>query len=212
MVTKAHTFLGVSLTCGVLVLGAVSTVAGDITREPDGAAFGIATFAGGCFWCMEHPFDELDGVISTTAGYTGGHKEDPTYKEVSAGGTGHTEAVQVVYDPKKISYAKLLEIFWRNIDPLDKTGQFCDKGSQYRSAIFTHNEEQKRLAEHSRKALEDSKRFPQPIVTEILSASVFYPAEEYHQDYYRKNPWRYKFYRFGCGRDRRLNELWGSPQ
>jgi peptide-methionine (S)-S-oxide reductase len=208
MATKAYALVGMVLTGGLLVFSAVTAVDGDVIREKGGDESATATFAGGCFWCMEHPFDELDGVISTTAGYTGGHKKDPTYKEVSAGGTGHTEAVQVVYDPKKISYEKLLEVFWRNIDPLDMTGQFCDKGSQYRSAIFYQSEDQKRLAERSKKTLEDSKRFKQPIATEITRASTFYPAEDYHQDYYRKNPFRYKFYRFGCGRDQRLRELW----
>ncbi len=208
MVKNPWTFLGLLFTGGLLVLSAVTTVDGDINREKVGDESAIATFAGGCFWCMEHPFDELDGVISTTAGYIGGHKAHPTYQEVSAGGTGHAEAVQVVYDPKKISFERLLEVFWRNIDPLDKTGQFCDRGNQYRSAIFYHSEDQKRLAEQSKKVLEDSKRVSQPIVTEIVSASVFYPAEDYHQDYYRKNPVRYKVYRYLCGRDQRLHELW----
>jgi peptide-methionine (S)-S-oxide reductase len=175
-----------------------------------GAALEKATFAGGCFWCMEPPYDGLEGVASVTSGYTGGGKKNPTYEEVSAGTTGHAEAVQVVYDPKKITYAKLLDIFWRNIDPLAKDRQFCDTGSQYRSAIFYHNEEQKRLAEASKKTLEQSRRFKDPIYTEIMPASEFYPAEEYHQKYYKKNPLRYKFYRFNCGRDERLKELWGD--
>jgi peptide-methionine (S)-S-oxide reductase len=170
----------------------------------------IATFAGGCFWCMEPPFDELDGVISTTSGYTGGHKRNPTYEEVSAGKTGHAEAVQVVYDPKRITYERLLEVFWRNIDPVTPNAQFCDHGPQYRSGIFTHDATQRRLAEASKRALEASGRFKAPIVTEIVAAETFYPAEEYHQDYYKKNPIRYKFYRTGCGRDRRLAELWGG--
>jgi len=161
---------------------------------------------------MEPPFDKLAGVISTTSGYTGGHKQDPTYKEVSAGSTGHAEAVEIVYDPAPISYAKLLEVFWHNIDPTTPNAQFCDKGTQYRSAIFYHDETQKRLAEESKQALEASKRFTVPIVTEIVPATVFYPAEEYHQDYYQKNPLRYKFYRYNCGRDQRLRELWGDPQ
>lgn len=169
-----------------------------------------ATFAGGCFWCMEHPFDELEGVISTTSGYTGGQKKNPTYGEVSAGGTGHAEVVQVVYEPKKVSYAKLLKVFWRNIDPLVKDRQFCDRGSQYRTGVFYHDEAQKRLAEQSKKDLETSGRFTEPIVTEITQASEFYPAEKYHQDYYRKSPLRYKLYRYGCGRDKRLEELWGK--
>lgn len=170
----------------------------------------VATFAGGCFWCMEPPFDELEGVISTTSGYIGGHKADPTYKEVSAGGTGHTEAVEIVYDPTKISYEALLEVFWRNVDPLDASGQFCDKGDQYRTGIFYHDAEQQRLAEASRRALEDSGRLDAPIVTEIVSATTFYPAEDYHQDYYKKNPVRYTLYRYSCGRDKRLEQLWGE--
>ncbi len=169
-----------------------------------------AVFAGGCFWCMEPPFDKLDGVLSTTSGYIGGHVEDPGYKQVSAGGTGHAEAVEVVYDPRKISYEELLAVFWRNIDPVDGKGQFCDKGSQYRSAVFYVDEYQKRAAEESKAALEKSGRFREPIATEIVPATTFYPAEDYHQDYYLKNPIRYKYYRHGCGRDRRLEKLWGD--
>jgi peptide-methionine (S)-S-oxide reductase len=167
-----------------------------------------ATFAGGCFWCMEPPYDELEGVISTISGYTGGSKKNPTYEEVSAGTTGHAEAVQITYDPTKISYEKLLDVFWRNIDPLTANAQFCDSGSQYRSAIFYHDETQKNLAEASKKRLQS--RFKQPIVTEIVRATEFYPAEDYHQDYYKKNPIRYKIYRYGCGRDQRLQTLWGT--
>ncbi len=170
----------------------------------------IATFAGGCFWCMEPPFDKLDGVISTTSGYTGGHKKDPTYKEVSRGGTGHTEAVQIVYDPQRISYSELLDVFWHNIDPTMANGQFCDWGDQYRSEIFYHTDEQNRLATASKKALTESKSFSDPVVTGVTPAATFYPAEDYHQDYYLKNPVRYKFYRYGCGRDKRLEELWGD--
>jgi len=174
------------------------------------AATAKATFAGGCFWCMEPPFDKLEGVISTTSGYIGGQKKNPTYEEVSAGRTGHTEAVQVVYDPVKVSYAKLLEVFWKNIDPTVKDRQFCDTGSQYRTGIFYYGEEQKKLAEASKQQLEKTKPFSAPIVTEITAAADFYPAEDYHQDYYVKNPVRYNFYRTGCGRDARLKELWGS--
>ena len=169
-----------------------------------------ATFAGGCFWCMEPPFDKLDGVIATVSGYTGGHTRSPSYEEVSAGRTGHAEALEITYDPSRISYARLLEVFWRNIDPTTPERQFCDVGNQYRSAIFYHDAEQKRLAEQSKSALSKSKPFPQPIVTEIVAAGEFTPAEAYHQDYYRKNPLRYKFYRYNCGRDQRLEELWGK--
>jgi peptide-methionine (S)-S-oxide reductase len=173
-------------------------------------ALAKATFAGGCFWCMEAPFDAVRGVVSTTSGYTGGRVRNPTYEMVSAGVTGHAESVQVLYDPGKVTYAQLLEVFWHNIDPLAKNAQFCDHGTQYRSAIFFHDEEQQRLAEQSKKALEESKRFPKPIATEIVAASEFYAAEEYHQDFYRRNPERYISYRQGCGRDRRLKELWGA--
>jgi peptide-methionine (S)-S-oxide reductase len=188
-----------------IALGAMSAAAAAAT-----SGHAIATFAGGCFWCMEPPYDELDGVISTTSGYTGGHKTNPTYEEVSTAKTGHTEAVQVMYDPKRITYERLLEVFWRNIDPITANAQFCDHGTQYRSGIFTHDAAQRRLAEESKRALEASGRFKAPIVTEIVAAGTFYPAEEYHQDYYKKNPVRYKFYRAGCGRDGRLAELWGD--
>jgi peptide-methionine (S)-S-oxide reductase len=179
------------------------------TSAKDGRA--VATFAGGCFWCMEPPYDELDGVLATTSGYTGGNTADPTYEQVVQGDTGHAEVVQVTYDPAKVTYGELLEVFWRNVDPLDAGGQFCDRGDQYRTGIFVHDEEQRRLAEQSKQALEDSQRFDgQPIVTEIEEAGAFYPAEGYHQDYYEKNPVRYKFYRWNCGRDQRLAELWGA--
>ena len=171
-----------------------------------------ATFAGGCFWCMEPPFDKLDGVISTTSGYTDGDLKNPTYKQVSADGTGHTEALQIIYDPAKISYTKLLDVFWRNIDPLTANAQFCDHGSQYRSGIYYHDASQKAAVDASLKALVDAKKFDKPIVTEIAAASTFYPAEDYHQDYYQKNPLRYKYYRYSCGRDKRLESLWGSSR
>ncbi len=174
------------------------------------AGLELAIFAGGCFWCMEAPFDKLEGVVSVTAGYTGGRKKNPTYEEVSAGGTGHAESVQIVYDPARIGYARLLQVFWHNIDPTVRDRQFCDVGNQYRSAIFYHSPEQKKLAEESKRALEKTKPFKAPIVTEIVPASEFYPAEDYHQHYYKKNPIRYRFYRLGCGRDRRLKELWGA--
>lgn len=189
-----------------LVLGAMVSATG-FAGEP-----AVATFAGGCFWCMEPPFDHLDGVISTTSGYTGGKVKKPSYKEVSAGGTGHAEAVQVLYDPDRVSYQELLEVFWRNIDPTVVDRQFCDRGTQYRSAVFVHDEAQRRAAEDSKAALEADKPFDGPIVTEIVEASTFYPAEEYHQDYYLKNPIRYKYYRYGCGRDKRLEELWGAAK
>ena len=179
----------------------------DVARAASRVA--VATFAGGCFWCMEPPFDALPGVISTTSGYTGGTTVKPTYEQVSAGGTGHAEAVQVAYDPSRITYRQLLDVYWRNIDPLAIDRQFCDVGRQYRSAIFYGTAEERRLAEESKTRLEQERGWR--IVTEIVPAGPFYPAEEYHQDYYRKNPLRYKFYRNGCGRDRRLAELWGEP-
>jgi peptide-methionine (S)-S-oxide reductase len=169
-----------------------------------------ATFAGGCFWCMEPPFDELPGVISTTSGYIGGQTKNPTYEEVSSGGTGHAEAVEVVFDPAKVTYQRLLDVFWKNVDPITPDRQFCDAGTQYRAAIFYHSEDQKRLALASKKAIEDSGRFKQPIVTQIVAAAPFYRAEEYHQDYYKKNPIRFKYYKFGCGREKRLEQLWGK--
>lgn len=169
-----------------------------------------ATFAGGCFWCMEPPFDALDGVVSTTSGYTGGNVENPSYEMVSSGGTGHAESVEIVYDPAKVSYEKLLDVFWVNIDPTDGGGQFCDRGSQYRSAIFYHSEEERKLAEASKAKLEASGRLPKPVVTEITAATPFYRAEEYHQDYYQRHKFRYKLYRRGCGRDRVLEKLWGE--
>ena len=171
-----------------------------------------ATFAGGCFWCMEPPFDKLDGVVATISGYTGGHTADPTYEEVSAGTTGHLEALQVIYDPAKIGYAQLLEVFWQSINPTDPEGQFVDRGPQYRSAIFYHDTEQQQLAESSKQQLNASGRFRQPVVTPILPAGPFYPAEEYHQDYYQKNPLRYKFYRHKSGRDQFLEGIWGKTK
>ncbi len=169
-----------------------------------------ATFAGGCFWCMEPPFDKLDGVLSTTSGYIGGHQDDPTYKQVSAGSTGHTEAVEIRFDPEKISYEQLLTVFWKNIDPTTADRQFCDSGSQYRPGIFYHDEAQKKAAEKSLEHIQRTKTFDEPVVTEITAATTFYPAEDYHQDYYQKNPLRYKYYRFACGRDKRLEQLWGN--
>ncbi|HXV79284.1 MAG TPA: peptide-methionine (S)-S-oxide reductase MsrA [Candidatus Binatia bacterium] len=190
----------------LLIVGGVVHAAQSLSSTPSAKA----TFAGGCFWCMEPPYDELEGVISTVSGYIGGTKKNPTYEQVSAGTTGHTEAVQITYVPQKISYEKLLEVFWRNIDPLTASAQFCDHGSQYRSGIFYHDETQKKLAEASKKRIQT--RFKQPVVTEITAATEFYPAEDYHQDYYKKNPIRYKIYRYGCGRDQRLQELWGADK
>ncbi len=170
----------------------------------------VAIFAGGCFWCMEPPFDKLTGVISTTSGYTGGTLSNPTYEQVSAGGTGHAESVKVVFDPTRVSYQQLLDVYWHNVDPFAINQQFCDHGDQYRTAIFTTGAEQQRLAEQSKRELEASGRFGKPIITQIVPASTFYPAEDYHQDYYQKNPVRYKFYRYNCGRDARLEQIWGS--
>lgn len=170
--------------------------------------YAVATFAGGCFWCVEADFDEVEGVISTTSGYTGGDKADPTYEEVSAGGTGHTEAVEIKYDPDKVGYAELLDVFWVNHDPTTNTRQFCDKGRQYRPGIFYHDAAQKRLAEESKREIQENHSFD--VVTEITEAREFYVAEDYHQNYYEKNPLRYKLYRYGCGRDARLQELWGK--
>jgi peptide-methionine (S)-S-oxide reductase len=168
-----------------------------------------AIFAGGCFWCVEHDFDQVKGVISTTSGYTGGHKANPTYEEVSSGVTGHVEAVKVIYNPQEVSYQKLLDFYWHNVDPTRSDGQFCDTGKQYRPVIFYTNENQRKLAEEYKQKLLEEHEI-QPILVEILPAQPFYPAEEYHQKYYKKNPIRYNFYRFTCGRDRRLKEIWGK--
>ena len=177
----------------------------------DPALQDTATFAGGCFWCMEPPFDELEGVAATISGFAGGEQPNPTYQEVANGRTQYTEAVQVIYDSTTINYERLLDVYWRNVDPLDAEGQFCDRGQQYRPEIFYHNAEQRRLAEASRQELVESDRFSEPIVVDILPvAGSFYPAEEYHQNFYKKNPQRYYSYREGCGRDARLRELWGE--
>ena len=168
-----------------------------------------AVFAGGCFWCEETAFEGVPGVVAVISGYTGGFKDNPTYEEVSSGTTGHAESVQVHYDPGVTSYAKLLDIFWHNVDPTQADGQFCDRGPEYRSVIFYHGEDQHRLALETEKQIQASGRLKKPIVTQIVPASTFYPAEEYHQDFYKKNPQRYHEYREGCGRDARLKELWG---
>ncbi len=189
----------------------ISTSTTDVAAR-DNTTASVATFAGGCFWCMEAPFDKLEGVISTTSGYTGGHTENPTYKQTSSGRTGHTEAIQIVYDSEKVSYEKLLNVFWHNIDPTTPDQQFCDRGSQYRSEIFYHNDMQKQLAKSSKATLEKTKPFTELIVTQVTKVSRFYAAEDYHQDYYKKNPIRYRYYRYGCGRDKRLEQLWGESQ
>ena len=169
-----------------------------------------ATFAGGCFWCVESDFDKVPGVKETLSGYTGGTVADPTYKQVTAGGTGHREAVRIRYDPRQVSYERLLHIFWRSVDPTDGDGQFCDRGESYQSAIFVANEEERRLAEASKEALGQSMVLDAPVVTPIEPAGEFYPAEDYHQDYYAKNPVRYRFYRFSCGRDSRVQQVWAT--
>jgi len=193
-----------TMQCLILLWGVIFMQGIDVA----GAAVEKATFAGGCFWCMEPPFKKLEGVKDVVSGYTGGQKKTPTYEEVSSGSTGHVEAVQVIYDPSRITYRKLLDVFWRQIDPTDPGGQFVDRGAQYRSLIFYHSDEQKKSAEESKKELGKSGRFGKPIVTEIVPASEFYRAEEYHQDYYKKNPIRYKFYRFNSGRDQYLKKIW----
>jgi peptide-methionine (S)-S-oxide reductase len=193
---------------GLLAAAPVSAQAPAPAAKP---ATAKATFAGGCFWCVEEVYDKIPGVISTVSGYMGGHVKNPTYEQVSTARTGHAEVVQVEYDPSKVTYARLLEVFWRNIDPTQKDGQFCDHGPQYRSGIFYHNDEQKRLAEGSRLNLSKNKPFKGEIVTEITKAAEFYPAEGYHQDFHTKSPTRYKFYKSGCGRDARLQQLWGKP-
>ncbi|MGB0513712.1 MAG: peptide-methionine (S)-S-oxide reductase MsrA [Wenzhouxiangellaceae bacterium] len=171
----------------------------------------VATFGGGCFWCMEPPYDELDGVVSTTSGYMGGALHNPSYEQVIRDNTGHVEVVQVEYDPARIDYQTLLRVFWQNIDPLTDAGQFCDLGSSYRPVIFVHGDAQRAAAEASLRAIRESGRFDQPVVVPVESAKDFWPAEKYHQDYYQKNPVRYKYYRWSCGRDQRLEQLWGDP-
>jgi peptide-methionine (S)-S-oxide reductase len=196
----------------VFVIGAWSFESAHTTSQAATEATpGKAYFAGGCFWCMEEAFEKVEGVSSVISGYIGGTVADPSYEAVSAGRTGHAEAVEVIYDPAKVSYQKLLDAFWLNVDPITLNAQFCDHGSQYRSAIFFQTDEEKRASDTSKQAIEQSKRFKEPIVTQIVMASQFYPAEEYHQDFYKKNPVRYKFYKYNCGRAKRLEELWGKP-
>lgn len=197
-------FLGVLLSSAVLSNGTSSI---SIAAEDD---YQVATFAGGCFWCVESDFDNVPGVVRTISGYTGGALKDPTYEQISAGGTQHREAVQIFYDPKTITYAMLLEIFWRSVDPTDDGGQFCDRGESYKTAIFANSPEQKRLAENSKRSLQRSGVLGRSIVTPVEVAGPFYPAEDYHQDYYRKNPMRYRLYRYGCGRDARVQAIWGE--
>ena len=197
------------LTAAILLIGAWNFQS--TSQAAAEATLGKAYFAGGCFWCMEEVFEKVEGVLSVTSGYMGGTVASPSYEEVSAGRTGHAESVEVAYDPAKVNYQKLLDAFWRNVDPITANAQFCDHGSQYRSAIFFQTDEEKRVAESSKLAIEQSRRFNQPIVTQIVTASQFYPAEEYHQDFYKKNPIRYKFYKYNCGRAQRLEELWGQP-
>ena len=175
-----------------------------------GDGLAVATFAGGCFWCVESDFDTVPGVVRTISGYTGGTTDNPTYRQVTAGGTGHREAVQIHYDPEQVSYERLLHVFWRSVDPTDPGGQFCDRGVSYRTAIFTGTEEERRLAQASKDALEHSGALEAAVVTPIEPLMTFYPAEDYHQDYYTKNPVRYKFYRYSCGRDARVREVWGD--
>ncbi|MDT8403463.1 peptide-methionine (S)-S-oxide reductase MsrA [Sulfuriflexus sp.] len=201
----------------VLMVGALLPVTGIAQQNPGNEAKAVANhetaiFAGGCFWCVEADFDKVPGVVNTVSGYIGGEKKNPTYEEVSGGSTGHAEAVQITYDETRVSYEKLLDVFWHSVDPTTPERQFCDKGDQYRTAIFYTNEEQRKLAGVSKEALQRSRPFAEPVVTEITRAGEFYPAEQYHQDYYKKNPIRYKFYRYTCGRDQRLEELWGKKE
>ena len=196
-------------------LAAVSALAAGLPAPPpvDAAAGGglaTATFAGGCFWCVESDFDMVPGVVETVSGYTGGTTANPTYRQVTGGGTGHYEAVRIRYDPEKVSYERLLHVFWRSVDPTDAGGQFCDRGASYRTAIFAGTEEERRLAEASKEAIERSGVLEQGVATPVEPLKEFYPAEDYHQDYYEKNPVRYRFYRFSCGRDARVRELWGD--
>ncbi|MDT8320549.1 MAG: peptide-methionine (S)-S-oxide reductase MsrA [Xanthomonadales bacterium] len=196
------------MTKGIIGLLIILTVAvGTHAARADQA---VATFAGGCFWCMEPPYDKLDGVESTISGYMGGEVKNPSYEQVVRGGTGHAEVVQVSYDPNVISYEELLGVYWRNVDPVDSGGQFCDRGNSYRSEIFHHTPAQKRAAEASKKRHAESGRFDQPIAVAITEAGEFYPAESYHQNYYQEKPLRYKYYRWNCGRDQRLEEVWGD--
>ena len=194
------------------LIACITAAAAQTAPEPKAeGAVAVATFAGGCFWCVEEAFEKVPGVIRAVSGYIGGTVDKPTYEQVSSKSTGHYEAVQVTYDPGKVSYPQLVDWFWRNIDPVDAKGQFCDQGSPYYTGIFTHNEEQKKTAEESKQALEASGRFKEKIATKILPAGPFWVAEDYHQDYYKKNPHRYQYYKTACGRAARLEQLWGAP-
>ena len=208
--TYSAKLLTFAFAIGFSSLVIAQTPAAKPLMPPTASSSAKATFAGGCFWCVESDFDKVPGVISTTSGYTGGKTINPSYEQVSSHTTGHAEAVEIVYDPSKVTYEKLLDYYWHSIDPTTKDQQFCDRGSPYRTAIFAHNEAQLKSALASKTALEKSKPFKEPIVTEIVLAGSFYPAEEYHQDYYKKNPVRYKFYRTSCRRDARLQEIWGD--
>ena len=194
---------GVGLLFALNVFAADGAMTGDVTE-------GKATFASGCFWCTESDFEKVPGVLSAVSGYIGGKNDNPTYREVSGGKTGHIEAVEIIYDTSRVSYAELLEVFWKNVDPTVEDQQFCDKGAPYQSHIFYHGEEQKKLADASKAKVIKTKTFPEKILTPITAASTFWPAENYHQDYYKKNSYRYRYYRFACGRDKRLEELWGK--
>jgi peptide-methionine (S)-S-oxide reductase len=202
--------LSVAVLGGLLLLVHPEARAAGTALPPPAPGLARATFAGGCFWCMEPPYERMKGVKQVISGYTGGEIVDPTYQQVSSGGTGHREAVQVVYDPRQVTYEQLLDVFWHNVDPTTPNRQFCDVGEHYSTAIFVHDEEQKRLALASRAEVEKTKPFKEAVVTPVLAAGVFYKAEAYHQDYYKKNPVRYRFYRWNCGRDQRLKQLWGA--
>lgn len=199
----------VSIVVSLSLLGSLTLWSGSMDARA--AVSAKAYFAGGCFWCMEEAFEQVEGVVEVVSGYMGGTVANPRYEQVSGGSTGHAESVEVSYDPAKVSYQKLLDVFWRNVDPITPNAQFCDHGNQYRSAVFYGTDEEQRLSEESKAALERSKRLSAPIVTQLVKASVFYQAEDYHQDYYKKNPLRYKYYKFSCGRAQRLEALWGKP-
>ncbi len=211
---RAHFVRAFSLVAGVLAAALIIAPAANAQsaspQAEKSATLAVATFAGGCFWCMEPPYDALEGVVSTISGFMGGTTPNPTYQQVTAGGTGHIEVVQIRYDPAKVTYEKLLEVYWKNVDPYDQGGQFCDRGESYTTAIFTHTPEQKKIAEASKASLAASGPFKQPIATVVRDAGPFTAAEDYHQDYYIKNPVRYKYYRYRCGRDDRLQAIWGK--